>query len=127
MPDYPPQLNSINGWINSNKPALDTMQDDYLVSHGRYMQAIRSHSVIPTAGSATQPDQLNSKPHYQAESLQSLGVSHGPLEFAYEIHQHVGPLGAGWTMILRSIVAGVTWIRRIGNGFHAITHDWQVG
>lgn len=49
--------------------SLKTKQDTYAgANSGRYFQGLHTHSVIPSDGVATAPDQLANKPSYQTEA-----------------------------------------------------------
>lgn len=101
------------------------VQEWYRAQHGRYMQVLCSHSVIPADGNATVPDRLAEAPHDQRESIAAMGFGAEPLTAAFAVDAHDGPEGQGWTLILSVGWQGVIWRRAIGIGNHSYSHDWQ--
>ncbi len=92
--------------------AFQNKQDTYFANHGRYYQLILTHSVTPADGNSVVPDQLNLKPHYEAQSAQDLGINIPSVPFALECHQYVTPDGTcGYQAFVSVTIAGNTWMR----------------
>jgi hypothetical protein len=105
--------------------AWKPVQESYRAQHGRYMQVLLSHSVIPADGAATLPDRLAQAPHYQQESLAAMGFAATPLKAAFSVDQHVGPRGCGWSLRLTVRWQGQLWTRCIGHGAHPHHTNWH--
>lgn len=118
-------LDEIDAYTQATLATWVPVQEMYRVEHGRYMQVLRSHSVIPADGEATVPNRLAMAPHYQQESLAALGFAAEPLTAAFEVDQFSGPDGQGWSLKVAVMISGVLWTKCYGHGFHALSHDWQ--
>jgi hypothetical protein len=120
-----PLLDEIDAYIQTTLSTWVPVQEMYRAQHGRYMQVLRSHSVIPADGEYLVPDQLHLAPHYQQESLQALGFAADPLTAAFSVDQHGGPDGLGWTLSVYVTIADATWVKRYGHGAHSSSSGWH--
>lgn len=105
-------------------PTVIAKQDAYFAAYGRYFQGLRSHTVTPADGVDAVPDNLSATPYYQAESWQSMGGFPATTKSVVECTQYIGPLGAGWVLMLTVSLAGRLWQRAVGHGPEARDRAW---
>lgn len=116
--DVPALLVSIETSVRSRLGAIRQRQAEYLAQHGHYAQVLPTHSSEPVDGEDAAPDQLDAKPHYQAESAADLspGISFETRRASLRIDQYIGPQGAGWVLTLRCRINGEIWRLAINEG-----------
>lgn len=121
----PPGLELVaNNALDNLVALMDTHQDDYLNTNGRYYQGVTTPTVVPNGG-ATAPPDLNLRPTDQDEDW-SVVLDLTPAPISRQVDIHHGPDGWGYTC--RAYVgAGLdTYVKAIGIGAHSVSHDWMI-
>lgn len=107
--------------------AVRSRQALYLGANGRYAQMIRTHSdsALPEDGADAAADQLAVRPHYQAGTgAAALSLAAFTKPYALEVHQYVGPRGAGFIGIVYVKIAGQTFMRARDAGPEGRDQPW---
>lgn len=106
---------------------MQSIQDNYIQSRGRYAQALPIISETPADGNTKPPDHTDRAPTDQQESWEDLASS-PPSEVMNRIHIDVydGPSGHGYVSVLRHAVGGVTYRKDINYGPDSYRDtDWR--
>jgi hypothetical protein len=107
-------------------PTLVSRQNTYFALRGRYFQGLATHAVPPTDGNLVVADRLSARPDYQLEDWTAFGVATWTEAFSIEVHQYVGPLGAGWVAFARVTVLGQIYVRAKGQGPEDRDVGWRL-
>lgn len=106
---------------------LQTFQDNWVKTHKGYWQGIKTPTTIPQDGTDTVPD-LNVKPVQddEATAWKDIGVTiPSTLPCSIEVHTHDGPLGKGWSAIIRIMFEAQTFLKVQGFGKESLaTTPW---
>lgn len=95
------------GWL----PILEDYVTTYRASHPTFWQGLQSHSVIPQDGEEERPDIGTKTPPGRADAPWPPALRTALLPFAAQVDEYVGPLGLGYFVTLRVVIAGETWQR----------------
>ncbi len=97
-----------------NVTKIKNFQSSYLLTHGKFYQALWSHSNAPADGNPISVDKLLSKPSYQNETLQNLfddAKLDKLMSNRFKIDWYDGPGGKGYTLTVEVIINGLTFQR----------------
>lgn len=98
--------------LNVNK--IKNFQSSYLLTHGKFYQALWTHTNAPADGNPIGVDKLLSKPSYQNETLQTLfddAKLDKLMSNRFKIDWYDGPSGKGYTLTLETIINDLTYQR----------------
>lgn len=125
--DQTQKLNAVDNAFQSKLNRIKNYESSYLIAHGRYFQALRTHTNIPDGNNAA-IDRGNSKPDYQAETLQALldGANvPNQIPNSFRIDQYDGANGQGYVIILEVIACGKHMMRSVNVGAETYRdQDW---
>lgn len=106
--------------------AIQTRQDSYFATHGRYWQGLRTASSIPADGAESLPDVGTAQPHYQSGAPWPATIRNTTLPMAIEVHQYVSPQGPGYQATVTVTINGRTWARTAQHGPETWrAHGWR--
>lgn len=116
----PSELATIDSLLATYLPKFSNYESNYLLTKGRYYQALWSHSTAPANLALVAPDLLAFKPTDQLESWQSLwdtlAVIGGKSPCRMRIDVYDGPQGKGYVVTVEAILNGTSWSRSINIG-----------
>lgn len=126
----------VDTWLTNIWPTITARQDTYFANNGRYWQGLLScagTNTIPNFTAASdgdaQADNINSKPHYQAESIADVFPSLAGINLpaAFLCDQYVGSLGAGYVVSVFVRFNGTIYTRSQNRGPESWrTASWSV-
>lgn len=119
---YTPTFGGINDTLTQEQQILksiETAQNSYYQSHGRYFQGLPTSKEIPIT--EIEPDNLNIKPYYQTEKWSDFILLPAKLPFQIEIHQYKAPNGAGYQIFIRDENS----VRAYGYGSEAESRTYE--
>lgn len=125
----------VDTWLTNIWPTITSKQDTYLSTHGRYWQGHLAFTLanIPNFTGAQDgdaiPDNLNSRPHYQSETIADLfpTLVGNTIPAAFLCTQYLGPHGPGYCVTIFVKFNGTVYTRSRNVGFDAWrTQDWSV-
>jgi len=111
-------LATIDTRLAASMTLIETIQNDYFQEHGRYAQALFTHSTAPADESEAAPDQLEQSPTDQDETWNDLasGVMPATMLSRMKVDTYDGPSGKGYIVVLEKIINDDTYVRRINVG-----------
>lgn len=105
--------------LNAHLAKLLAFEADYVRSHGRFFQALPSHTAPPADGARVSPDQLSAGPSDQAEKADYLWQQlklDAALPYSSRVDVYDGPRGAGYVLIVSATLGGQLWERSVNTG-----------
>lgn len=126
--DHPPQLNYVDAQLGIFLSRLDSFQAEYHTAHGRYFQALQSHSQVPDELTAS--DTLELSPSDQEADLATLwnySAMPGKIDWAFRVDTYAAPDADGYVVTVLANVKGETWTRSVQTGPEAWrTSEWYL-
>lgn len=96
--------------------SLDDIQADFYSNYGRYWQGLRTHIVVPEAGSPS-PPMTTTHPTDQPESWADVGVPlSDTMDMALTVSVYDGPSGKGYVVVAETVISETLWLRTINFG-----------
>ncbi len=121
-------LGQIDTGIESYKPVIANLQNEYFESNGKYWQGLFTHSSAPTDENFVTPDRLNEKPTDQNSSWQDIAGDVMPTEMLSRIRidTYSSPEGHGYIIVAEKNINGDDY-RRMYNVGPATgrSTDWE--
>jgi len=127
MPAVPAVIQTqIDTFYTTNlESQIAAWQATYLAANGKYWQGLVTHTTYPQDGNTASPDNLSSKPFYEALNWLQVGYPAPnavplPTPMQTQVHQYVTPTGTcGYQVVLR-------WQASIGSVIYERSIDYGV-
>lgn len=109
----------IDGALTDHLAKLLAFEADYFNTHGRFFQALDSHTTPPDDGKLIAPDQLSAGPTDQVEKddylWQQLALDPA-LPYSSRVDVYQGPEGWGYVLTVSAVLDKQLWERAVNTG-----------
>lgn len=122
MPTLAEVRDMVDAFIAARQATVQTRQENYLTSNGRYWQGLRTHTIDPAHTTATDGSIVGDRLGLKPTDISSTWLDVLPewltelFPSCIRVDSYLGPSGHGWLLILTAAHNGITYLKVINVG-----------